>query len=76
MTTLTQEAPALPPRMAAPVPTQDLAVRTGRVARAFIYLVLLLFALFYLPLPDVSNNQQRLHRPPRPRLSRLRLFRT
>ncbi len=28
--------------------TQDTAVRTGRVARTFIYLVLLLFALFYL----------------------------
>lgn len=28
--------------------TQDNAVRTGRIARTFIYLVLLLFALFYL----------------------------
>jgi glucose/mannose transport system permease protein len=28
--------------------SQDTAVRTGRVTRAFIYLVLLLFALFYL----------------------------
>lgn len=28
--------------------TQDTAVRTGRIARTFIYLVLLLFALFYL----------------------------
>ena len=28
--------------------TQDTAVSTGRVTRAFIYLVLLLFALFYL----------------------------
>ncbi len=28
--------------------TQDTAVRTGRATRAFIYLVLLLFALFYL----------------------------
>jgi glucose/mannose transport system permease protein len=30
------------------VATQDTAVRTGRIARTFIYLVLLLFALFYL----------------------------
>lgn len=30
------------------VATQDTTVRTGRIARAFIYLVLLLFALFYL----------------------------
>ncbi len=29
-------------------PTQDTAVRTGAVTRVFIYLVLLLFALFYL----------------------------
>ncbi len=28
--------------------TQDTAVSTGRVTRAFIYLLLLLFALFYL----------------------------
>lgn len=28
--------------------TQDTAIRTGRVTRTFIYLVLLLFALFYL----------------------------
>ncbi len=28
--------------------TQDTAVRTGRIARTFIYLVLLLFALFYM----------------------------
>src|SRR5690606_37422575 len=28
--------------------TQDSAVSTGRITRAFIYLVLLLFALFYL----------------------------
>ena len=28
--------------------TQDTAVSTGRVTRAFIYLVLILFALFYL----------------------------
>jgi glucose/mannose transport system permease protein len=28
--------------------TQDTAVRTGRIARTFIYLVLLLFTLFYL----------------------------
>ncbi len=28
--------------------TQDTAVRTGRITRTFIYLVLLLFALFYL----------------------------
>ena len=28
--------------------TQDTAIRTGRVARATIYLVLILFALFYL----------------------------
>ena len=33
------------------VATQDTAIRTGRVVRTFIYLVLLLFALFYtLPL--------------------------
>ena len=33
------------------IATQDTAIRTGRVARMFIYLVLLLFALFYtLPL--------------------------
>ena len=31
-----------------PVATQDTAIRTGRVARTFIYLLLLLFALFYL----------------------------
>lgn len=30
------------------VATQDTAIRTNRVTRAFIYLVLLLFALFYL----------------------------
>ena len=30
------------------IAVQDTVVRTGRVARAFIYLVLLLFALFYL----------------------------
>ena len=30
------------------VATQDTAVQTGRVARTFVYLVLLLFALFYL----------------------------
>lgn len=30
------------------VATQDTAIRTGRVARTFIYLVLVLFALFYL----------------------------
>ena len=29
-------------------PAQDTAIRTGRVTRAFIWLVLLLFALFYL----------------------------
>ena len=28
--------------------TQDTAVSTGRITRVFIYLVLLLFALFYL----------------------------
>jgi glucose/mannose transport system permease protein len=28
--------------------TQDTAVNTGRITRAFIYLLLLLFALFYL----------------------------
>ncbi len=28
--------------------TQDTAIRTGRITRAFIYLVLILFALFYL----------------------------
>ena len=30
------------------VVTQETAVNTGRIARTFIYLVLLLFALFYL----------------------------
>lgn len=30
------------------VATQDTAIRTGRVVRTFIYLVLLLFALFYM----------------------------
>lgn len=30
------------------VATQDTAIRTGRVARTFIYLVLILFALFYM----------------------------
>ena len=30
------------------VATQDTAIRTGRIARTFIYLVLILFALFYL----------------------------
>ena len=30
------------------VSTQDTAIRTGRVARTFIYLVLVLFALFYM----------------------------
>ena len=30
------------------VAEQDTAVRTGRVTRTFIYLLLLLFALFYL----------------------------
>ncbi|NAZ36238.1 carbohydrate ABC transporter permease [Rubellimicrobium sp. CFH 75288] len=30
------------------MPSQETAVRTGRVTRVFIYLVLLLFALFYL----------------------------
>ena len=28
--------------------TQDTAIRTGRITRTLIYLVLLLFALFYL----------------------------
>ncbi|HEX9856720.1 MAG TPA: carbohydrate ABC transporter permease [Paracoccaceae bacterium] len=48
--------------------TQDTAVRTGRVTRAFIYLVLVLFALFYLlpffvmlvnslkPLPEITGG--------------------
>jgi glucose/mannose transport system permease protein len=37
--------------------TQDTAVRTGNVARVFIYLVLLLFALFYLlPLYVMAVN--------------------
>jgi len=37
--------------------TQDTAVRTGAVARVFIYLVLLLFALFYLlPLYVMAVN--------------------
>ena len=30
------------------IATQDAGIRTGRVARTMIYLVLLLFALFYL----------------------------
>lgn len=30
------------------IATQDSAIRTGRVTRAFIYLVLILFALFYM----------------------------
>jgi glucose/mannose transport system permease protein len=30
------------------VATQDTAIRTGRIARTFIYLVLILFALFYM----------------------------
>jgi len=30
------------------VASQDTAIRTGKIARAFIYLVLILFALFYL----------------------------
>ena len=30
------------------VATQDTAIRTGRIARTFIYLVLVLFALFYM----------------------------
>ncbi len=50
MSTLTQEVPLA--RAKAPKsshgPSQDTAVRTGRVARTLIYLVLLLFALFYL----------------------------
>lgn len=37
--------------------TQDSAVSTGRIARAFIYLVLILFALFYLlPLYVMAVN--------------------
>ena len=37
--------------------TQETAVKTGGVARAFIYLVLLLFALFYLlPLYVMAVN--------------------
>ena len=48
--------------------SQDIAVHTGRVARTFIYLVLLLFALFYLlpflvmlvnsvkPLPEITSG--------------------
>ncbi len=48
--------------------SQDTAVRTGRVTRTFIYLVLLLFALFYLlplyvmginslkPLPEITGG--------------------
>lgn len=46
MSTISQETVIA--RTAAPVPSQDTAVRTGRAARALIYLVLLLFALFYL----------------------------
>ncbi len=39
------------------VATQDTAIRTGRVARALIYLVLILFALFYLlPLYIMAVN--------------------
>ncbi len=39
------------------VASQDTAVRTGRAARVFIYLVLLLFALFYLlPLYVMAVN--------------------
>ena len=30
------------------VSSQDTAIRTGRIARTFIYLVLMLFALFYM----------------------------
>lgn len=38
-------------------PTQDTAVRTGSVARVFIYLILVLFALFYLlPLYVMLTN--------------------
>lgn len=50
MSTLTQEAQLARAKgpIPTPAPTQDTAVRTGRVARTFIYLVLLLFALFYL----------------------------
>ena len=36
------------------VATQDTAVSTGRITRAFIYLVLILFALFYLGVPDTT----------------------
>ena len=37
--------------------TQETAVKTGRVARTFVYLVLLLFALFYLlPLYVMAVN--------------------
>lgn len=46
MSTISQETVIA--RTAAPVPSQDTAVRTGGAARALIYLVLLLFALFYL----------------------------
>ena len=39
---------------------QDTAIRTGRVARTLIYLVLLLFALFYmLPLYVMVVNSVR-----------------
>lgn len=50
------------------VASQDTAVRTGRIMRTFIYLVLLLFALFYLlplyvmvvnslkPLPEITGG--------------------
>jgi glucose/mannose transport system permease protein len=64
MSTISQEAVVA--RTAAPVPSQDTAVRTGRVARTFIYLVLLLFALFYL-LPFaimVINSLSRCPRSP------------
>ncbi len=39
------------------IATQDNAIRTGRMARAFVYLVLVLFALFYLlPLYVMAVN--------------------
>jgi glucose/mannose transport system permease protein len=66
MSALSQEAVIT--RRTAQFPAQETAVRTGRVARVFIYLVLLLFALFYLlpfgimvvnsvkPLPEITGG--------------------
>ena len=46
--------------------TQDTAVSTGRVTRVFIYLLLLLFALFYLlPLAAAAVVYLRMEARPR-----------